>query len=160
MSKRYIWLLCVALGLTWAAAVIQQEGDAFHQSPIITQAFANQAQTDDYNPLPGFGKKCPIGENYYFIYQFDKRPQIGTRILKVELFDKSGKRSTKFNIAGNSGMPAMKGAHDSGDQPFKLNKKGDYLLPVNIVMPGEWEVKLTFSEEKQVIYRGSFKFTV
>ncbi len=27
---------------------------------------------------------------------------------------------------------------------FKLNKKNDYLLPIHIVMPGEWEVKLTF----------------
>ena len=30
----------------------------------------------------------------------------------------------------------MSGAHDSGEVPFKLNRKGDYLLPVNIVMPG------------------------
>jgi len=159
MNKRQIRILGVAVGLI-STAVLCQGGHALRRFDMITQAYADHAQEGDYNPLPGFGKKCPVGENYYFIYQFDKRPQIGTRILKVELFDKSGKRSTKFNIAGNSGMPAMKGAHDSGDQPFKLNKKGDYLLPVNIVMPGEWEVKLTFSEEKQVIYRGSFKFTV
>jgi len=57
-------------------------------------------------------------------------------------------------------MPSMGRTHDSGEVLFKLNKKGDYLLPVNIVMPGEWEVKLSFSKDKRVIYRGSFKFNV
>ncbi len=113
-----------------------------------------------YNTLPGYGKKCWIGENYYFIYKFDRPPKIGTAILKVQLFDKKGKRSTDLSILGNYSMPSMKGAHDSGEQSFKMNKKADYLLPVNIVMPGEWEVKLTFMNGKKIIYLGKFRFNV
>jgi hypothetical protein len=57
-------------------------------------------------------------------------------------------------------MPSMSGAHDSGEVQFKLNRKGDYLLPVDIVMPGQWEIRLVFSSKKEVIFRGSFKFDV
>jgi len=119
-----------------------------------------ETQEPIYNPLPGYGKKCWIGEDCYFVYKFDKTPKIGTTILKIQLFDKNGKRNTNLNIIGNYGMPSMGSAHDSGEQPFKLNKKGDYLLPVDVVMPGEWEVKLTFIKDKKVIYRGKFRFNV
>ena len=54
----------------------------------------------------------------------------------------------------------MRGAHDSGEVPFKLNKKGDYLLPVNVVMPGEWEVKLIFMNDTGPIFRGRITFKV
>jgi hypothetical protein len=54
----------------------------------------------------------------------------------------------------------MVGAHDSGDQEFKLNRMGDYLLPVNIVMPGEWEIKLTFKRGETTVVRGAFRFNV
>ena len=57
-------------------------------------------------------------------------------------------------------MPSMRGAHDSGEVPFKLNKKGDYLLPVNVVMPGEWEVKLVFMKDKEPVFRGRITFKV
>ncbi len=57
-------------------------------------------------------------------------------------------------------MPSMAGAHDSGEVAFKLNKKGDYLLPVNVVMPGGWEVRLTFSRNGVVIFRGRILFDV
>jgi len=85
---------------------------------------------------------------------------MGMAILKVRLFDETGKRTTGLEITGRSDMPSMSGAHDSGEVLFKLNKKGDYLLPVNIVMPGEWEIRLVFSSNKEVIFRGSFKFDV
>jgi predicted metalloprotease len=54
----------------------------------------------------------------------------------------------------------MKGAHESGDQPFKLSQKGDYLLPINIVMPGGWEVRLTLLKDGKVIFKGSHQFDV
>jgi nitrogen fixation protein FixH len=57
-------------------------------------------------------------------------------------------------------MPAMSGAHDSGLQALSLNKAGNYLLPINIVMPGKWEVKLTFSKGNKTVYRGRAKFDV
>jgi hypothetical protein len=115
---------------------------------------------ETYEPLPGPGKKCWIGKDYYFTYSYDKKPQMGTVILKVELFDKDGKQDTTLKIAGNLDMPSMKGAHGSGEIPLKLNKKGEYLLALNIVMPGEWEVQLTFGKDAKVLYRGSTKFHV
>jgi len=110
--------------------------------------------------LPKPGKTCKIGEDYTFTYEFDKTPKMGTVILKIELFDKSGERTTVLGITGRSDMLAMAGAHDSGDVAFKLNKKGDYLLPVSVVMPGEWEVRLVFSKGEDVVFRGRFKFNV
>ncbi len=114
----------------------------------------------EFKDLPGPGKKCWIGEVNYFLYEFTTTPKMGTSILKIELFDKSGARVTDMDITGRSDMPSMRGAHDSGEVAFKLNKKGDYLMPVNIVMPGEWEVRLTFSRNKIDVFRGRLTFKV
>ena len=122
-----------------------------------TAAFA-QTPEPVFEELPGSGKTCRIGENYTFTYEFDKTPKMGMAILKIKLFDDTGKRTTGLEIAGRAGMPSMGGAHDSGEVLFKLDKEGDYLLPVNIAMPGEWEIRLVFSRNKEVIFRGRFRF--
>ena len=132
----------------------------FLVSLVAMMYFGAETQGPIYNPLPIYGKKCWIGEDYYFVYKFDKTPKMGTVILKVQLFNKKGKRSTDLNLNGSYGMPSMESAHDYGEQSFKLNKKGDYLLPVNVVMPGEWEVKLTFIKNKKIIYLGKLRFNV
>jgi hypothetical protein len=111
-------------------------------------------------PLLKAGQKTWIGDEYYFVYDFDKKPQMGTIIMKIQVFTKGGNQDSSIEITGNSDMPSMRGAHSSGDQPFKLNKKGDYLLPVNVVMPGEWEVVLNFFKDKKPIYTGSVRFNV
>jgi hypothetical protein len=110
--------------------------------------------------MPEPGKKVMIGNDYYFIYNFDKKPKMGTVILRVELYTRDGKKDTTLEIQGDAGMPSMKGAHDTGNRPFKLSQKGIYLLPVDIVMPGDWEVRLTFLKDGKVIFRGSHKFDV
>jgi hypothetical protein len=111
-------------------------------------------------PVLKAGQKHWIGEQYYFIYDFDKKPQMGTIIMKIQVFTKGGKQDSSMEITGSADMPSMKGAHGSGEQPFKLNKKGDYLLPLNVVMPGDWEVVLNFSKDKKPIYTGSVRFNV
>src|SRR5512139_1908406 len=111
-------------------------------------------------PVLKAGQKTWIGEDYYFIYEFDKKPQMGTIIMKIQVFTKGGKQDSSMEIAGTADMPSMKGAHSPGEQPFKQNKKGDYLLPVNVVMPGDWEVILNFSKDKKPIYTGSVRFSV
>ena len=111
-------------------------------------------------PVLKAGQKTWIGEDYYFIYEFDKKPQMGTIIMKIQVFTKGGKQDSSMEITGSADMPSMKGAHSSGEQPFKLNKKGDYLLPVNVVMPGDWEVVLNFSKDKKPIYTGNVRFNV
>ena len=67
---------------------------------------------------------------------------------------------TELAVTGQSDMPSMRGAHDSGEVAFKTNRAGDYLLPVNVVMPGDWEVRLTFSRNGIVIFRGRILFDV
>jgi hypothetical protein len=165
-NRRFRPLSVLALFFLWAVmsliAAPYHAPDPEKEAPrtaLVALAEAKEA-LPTYNPLPGAGQKVWIGQEYYFIYSFDKKPQMGTVILKIQLFDKDGKRSTSLSITGDCGMPSMGSAHDSGSQPFKLNKKGDYLLPLNIVMPGEWEVKLNFLKEKKVIYYGSLKFKV
>jgi hypothetical protein len=119
-----------------------------------------QAENVEYKELSGPGKKCPIDDDFYFIYEFTAKPKMGMTILRVQVFDQSENQSAAFNVLGRYDMPSMAGAHDSGDQEFKLNKKNDYLLPVNIVMPGEWEVKLTFRRGESTVFRGAFRFDV
>lgn len=123
-------------------------------------AFAQTTTEPVFELLPGPGKTCRIGDVYTFTYEFDKTPKMGMAILKIRLYDETGKKTTSLEITGRSDMPSMSGAHDSGEVLFWLNKKGDYLCPVNIVMPGEWEVRLVFSLKKEVIFRGRFKFNV
>lgn len=106
------------------------------------------------------GQKHWIGNEYYFVYDFNKKPQMGTIILKVQVFSKEGMQDSALEITGSVDMPSMKGAHSTGEQPLKLNKKGDYLLPVNVVMPGEWEVVLSFLKDKKPFYTGSVRFNV
>jgi hypothetical protein len=113
-----------------------------------------------FTAMPGTGKKVPIGNGAYLIYGFDKKPKMGTVIMKVEVYTPNGKQDTSMEVLGDSGMPSMRGAHETGDQPFKLSRKGEYLLPVNIVMPGDWEIRLTIRKDGKVIFRGSHKFDV
>ena len=119
-----------------------------------------RAEEPLYTELPGPGKTCKIGESYTFTYEFDKTPKMGMIIIKVKLFDKAGARTTGLGLTGRSDMPSMRGGHDSGDVAFKLNRKGDFLLPVNVVMPGEWEIRLVFSRGDEVVFRGALKFHV
>jgi hypothetical protein len=118
------------------------------------------AQKPVFAPMPDPGKKVPIGNGYYLIYSFDKRPKMGMVIMKVEVFTSEGKKDTTLEMKADSGMPSMGGAHETGDRAFSLSNKGDYLLPINIVMPGDWEIRLTVSKEGKVIFRGRYNFDV
>lgn len=113
-----------------------------------------------FGAMPGPGRKVPIGNGGHLIYGFDQKPKMGVVIMKVEVYAADGKRDTSLEVLADSGMPSMRGAHETGDQPFKLSKKGDYLLPVNIVMPGDWEIRLTVRKGGKVIFRGSHRFDV
>jgi hypothetical protein len=111
--------------------------------------------------MAGPGRKVPVGDDHYLVYGFDKKPKLGTVIMKVEIFATKGDRKeTSFEVRADAGMPSMKGAHETGERPFALSKKGDYLLPINIVMPGDWEVRLTILKEGKVVLRGSYQFGV
>jgi len=124
------------------------------------QAVPGAGDTASYSPMPAAGNKVLIGEGHYFVYGFDRKPKLGTVIMKVEMYSDDGKRDTSLRITADAGMPSMKGAHETGDRPFVLSKKGDYLLPISIVMPGDWEIRLTVLKKGKVIFRGRYNFDV
>lgn len=150
MSQRAL----LAASAVLAAAVLLPLG--------LAAARSDQAARAEivWTPVPGSGKKCPIDDRYYFRWEFNQKPKMGLVILKVQVFDKAGDQVVPFKATGRSDMPSMRGAHDSGDVELKLNRKNDYLLPVSIVMPGDWEVRLIFWLDGRPIYHGSLRFDV
>lgn len=154
MLAKITKLIVIIAIASWAIS-----SSALHECTVFSTSEVRAADKST-GPVLKAGQKHWIGEEYYFVYNFDKRPQMGTIIMKIQVFTKDGKQDTSFEITGDADMPSMKGAHSSGNQLFKMNKKGDYLLPVNVVMPGEWEVVLNFLKDKKPIYTGSVRFNV
>lgn len=150
-------LLLLIITATAAAAAAQPAGSCCNSPGLVP---AGQEGEPVFQDLPKAGKKCWIGEVNYFTWEFDKIPKMGMSVLIVKLYDKDGRRVSDLAITGRSDMPSMRGGHDSGEVAFKTNKAGDYLLPVNVVMPGDWEVLLTFSRNGIVIFRGRLTFDV
>ena len=148
--------LIIFVATAFAAA---QPAASCCNSPGLTPS-GPQNQEPVFQDLAKSGKKCWIGEVNYFTWEFDNTPKMGTSVLIIKLYDKDGKRVSDLQINGRSDMPSMRGAHDSGEVAFKNNKAGDYLLPVSVVMPGDWEVRLTFSRNGIVIFRGRIAFGV
>jgi hypothetical protein len=159
MKKRFFVILFL-MAIWFASLPLDAESQPVQKSKPSGSATSAAEQTPAYPSMPGPGKKVPIGNGQYLIYSFDKKPKLGTVIMKVEIFTREGEKDTSFEAKADAGMPSMKGAHETGDRPFKLSKKGDYLLPINIVMPGDWEIRLTLLREGKVIFRGSYQFDV
>lgn len=113
-----------------------------------------------YPAMPKPGEKVAIGGGRYMVYGFVEEPKMGTSIMKVRIFTSDGKKDTSLKVVADSGMPSMRGAHETGERTFQTSKKGDYLLPIDIVMPGGWEVRLTVLKEGKVIFRGRYDFDV
>ncbi|MBI5602130.1 MAG: hypothetical protein HY879_02125 [Deltaproteobacteria bacterium] len=146
-----------------AASEAGKSAHRIHIHYIGPQSASAASETEKqtaYSSMSGPGKKIPLGSGHYFLYGFDKKPKLGIVIMKVEVFTREGKKDTSFQIKADADMPSMRGAHGTGDRPFTLSKKGDYLLPVDIVMPGDWEIRLTLVKEGKVIFRGSYAFNV
>ena len=111
-------------------------------------------------PMAGPGKKVSLGHDGYLVYAFAEKPKLGTVIVKVQVFNKAGEKDTTMVVTGDAGMPSMRGVHDTGDQPFRISKRKDYLLPINLVMPGEWELRLTVTKAGKVLLKGKYLFNV
>lgn len=151
-----ITLLLPLGGSALASDCCPAPGVALAQSlPAATAAPAappvEMAASGKENPLPGGG---------WFTWEFDRKPAMGTAVFKIRVFDKTGAQVSTLKALGEVDMPSMRGHHSSGPVEFKLNKKKDYLLPVNIVMRGEWEVAVTISQGDRVVYRGYTRFRV
>jgi hypothetical protein len=135
-----------------------------HEEHASTAGAASSAAKADQTPafmnMPAPGEKVSIGSDYYIIYGFDKKPKMGTAILKVTVYTKKGEKDTSLLVEADSGMPSMRGAHDTGDRPMQISKNKDYLIPISIVMPGDWEIRITIKKDDKVIYRGRYGFDV
>ncbi|OGD26619.1 MAG: hypothetical protein A2Y56_09725 [Candidatus Aminicenantes bacterium RBG_13_63_10] len=140
-----LWLLSVPSALRRASA----DAPAQHT-----------AGEEEFKLLPGPGKRVELDGGLSFTYEFSEKPKLGMVVLKIQVFDKKKNKISPFIITGRSDMPSMRGAHDSGEQEFKLNKMNNYLLPMNVVMPGDWEVRLTFLRDGKVVFRGRLLFDV
>jgi len=127
--------------------------------PFVAAAPSSTAHVV-YQPLPKPGGKIPIDASHYFTYGFDKQPKIGMAIMRVEVFNLDGKRDTSFAVKGDADMPSMRGAHSTGDKDFSLSAKGVYLLPVRLVMPGDWEIRFTFVRNGKAVFRGAYLFDI
>ena len=114
----------------------------------------------EYQILPKPGKKVPLGPNHYFVFGFEKQPKIGRVIMKVEVFTQDGQRDTSFVVKGDMDMPSMRGAHSTGEKKFVLSAKGAYLMPSQIVMPGDWEFRLTIEKDGKTLFRGAYLFDI
>jgi len=132
---------------------------------LLTAIAVSGAQTAKPAPEPapvvlaGEGRDCELPGGLHFIYRFASRPQLGTVVLKVQVFGPDGTRVTALKVSGRASMPQMKDM-DSGEQVFKLNRKGDYLMPMDVGMPGGWQVVLSFYKDKRRIYRGKIEFKI
>jgi len=113
-----------------------------------------------YKTLPKPGEKVSLDADHYFTYGFDRQPKLGAAIMRVEIYSRDGKRDTSYVVKGDADMPSMRGAHSTGDKAFSLSKKGVYLLPVQLVMPGDWEVRLTFEKNGKPVFRGAYLFDI
>jgi hypothetical protein len=126
--------------------------------PHLDAASTRSAAPVTYASIPQPGKQIALDADHYFIYGFDKPPKLGTRVMKVEIYSRDGKRDTSFVVKGDADMPSMRGAHSSGDMEFSRSARGTYLLPVRLVMPGDWEIRFTFMKKDAVIFRGAYLF--
>ncbi|MDD5167674.1 MAG: hypothetical protein PHN75_02575 [Syntrophales bacterium] len=151
-------ILTVLLLLMLSTVLIFVAGSHGAQSKNAKSTIA--APEPDYPSMPNPGKQVPIGDGYYMVYGFDKKPKMGMVIMKVEIFDREGRKDTSFEVKAHAHMPSMKGAHVIVDRAFRLSKKGDYLVPLDIVMPGDWEIRLTVLKGGKVIFRGRYNFDV
>lgn len=151
-------LTLIALLFSSVALHAQTHEGHHHEGHQMKTAEAEQAQ--DFVAMPGPGEKVQIGNGSYLIFGFDKKPKMGTVIMKVEVYAPDGKKDTSLEVLADSGMPSMRGAHETGDKSFKLSNKGDYLLPIDIVMPGDWEIRLTVKKDGKVMFRGRYNFDV
>ena len=106
------------------------------------------------------GTPVPFNKDMSLVYDFNRNPAIGMLVVRIKVTDSGNNPVKNLRITGNSGMPSMKGAHDTGEVEFRINKEGVYLLPVNIVMPGDWEIEVIIYRDKDRLFKGRIGFNV
>jgi hypothetical protein len=158
--RRLFILFLAGLSAFWLPNGVDSQEWHKSKQDLDVPAISRTSRLADYLPMPGPGKKVSIGNNNYFTYEFDKALKMGTVIMKLRVYNKSGDRETSLEVFADAGMPSMRGAHDTGPRPLKLSRAGDYLHPIDLVMRGGWEIRLTILKDGEIVFRGCHRFNV
>ena len=90
---------------------------------------------------------------YILKYEWPEKPKMGTYTLKANFVDKAGNTVEDVDIIVNYSMPTC-GTHSKPKiETMKQNDRGDYLLPMNFVMRGDWEIILSAQKNEQEILK-------
>ncbi|MCU0596032.1 MAG: hypothetical protein MUC98_11315, partial [Desulfobacterota bacterium] len=92
MLGKTVRLLGIIALASWAIS-----GSAHHECSLLTISEVRAADKSSV-PVLKAGQKHWIGDHYYFIYNFDKKPQMGTIIMKIQVFTKDAKQDTSLEI--------------------------------------------------------------
>ena len=134
----------MAMPVTSASRTYKQEQKVTQE---VKKVQVKKVEAEKVKVVPAKqGKKNALDKEYYFTYSFDQRPVLGTLIVKVQVFDKNNKQASSFSVKGLMRMPEMQSMGDSGWLTFRKNKKGDYLSPYDLAMPGKYELELIFNK--------------
>jgi len=128
--------------------------------PGASTAEAKSTSGSSKAPVLQPKKSLAIYDNHTVSFKWDKSPKIGTHILYVTVKDKKDRVSDDFSVTANAYMPSMRGAHDTGNKPMKLNKQKQYAIPVYFMMLGDWEIELQFSKGGQVRNTAVIKLSI
>lgn len=127
-------------------------------APAVPAAAQSPSAPGVYQSLPKPGARVALDKGHTFTFGFVQPPKLGNAVMRVEVFTLDGQRDRSFTVKGEVDMPSMRGAHSSGPKPFVLSAKGAYLLPMQLVMPGDWEVRITFEKNGETLLRGAYLF--
>ena len=97
------------------------------------------AQQSQESEMAIGSQEIAISSEYVIKYEWPEKPKVGSYTLKINLVDKAGAAVEDAEVVVDYDMPSMRGAHAT-TEAMKRNAKGDYLLPINFVMPGDWEI--------------------
>lgn len=127
------------------AAVLFSEAEKIESDPLEIQLIrrANRSHS--------------INDDYYVTYSWASRPRIGQNVLIVKLLDENRNQVQDLEISAVSSMPEMSCCPDSEEQFMRLNRNGDYLLPINFTMLGDWEVILSFWQDEEFVTNARIK---
>lgn len=105
------------------------------------------------------GTKTVIDKGVQLTYSFNAHLAMGTVILKIKVTDSKGNPVEGYSLTGVYDMPEMNDSN-SGKVAFVQNKKKDFLLPINVTMPGKWEVTVTVKKGRKTLITGLIDFNV
>jgi len=109
------------------------------QSPPVGVDEKNDNETTTDSPAAADSTEAAIGTDYSIKYEWPEKPKVGSYTLKVNLVDNTDASVEGAEVKVSYDMPSMRG-HHAKTETMKQNAKGDYLLPINFAMPGDWEI--------------------